>query len=124
MIFDLTERTEKFSKDVIGFLKTIPKNFITIPIASQLVRSATSIGANYCEADNAVSRNDFINKIGIVKKEVKETVYWLKIFTATIPEESVKIKELEKEANELHLIFNSIFQKARENLEKEQKENF
>lgn len=120
MPFDLEERTTKFSEEIVRFLKTIPRNFITIPIASQLIRSTTSIGANYCEADNAVSKNDFINKIGIVKKEAKETVYWLKILAVALPDDIKKIDELKQEAIELHLVFNSIFQKTRKNLENEQ----
>jgi len=71
--FDLEERTAKFGERVILFLKTTSKNEITKPIVGQLIRSATSIGANYMEADGAESRKDFIHNLGICKKESKET---------------------------------------------------
>ncbi|MFH1253185.1 MAG: four helix bundle protein [Candidatus Uhrbacteria bacterium] len=116
MEYDLNDRTMKFSKEIIIFLQDIPKNFITLPIASQLVRSATSIGANYCEADNAVSKKDFVNKIGVVKKEAKETTYWLNLLATALPEEKERIEKLKNEADELHKIFNSIFQKTKNNM--------
>jgi four helix bundle protein len=77
--YDLEERTGKFGKEIIKFCKTIPKDTISSPIISQLIRAATSVGANYCEADNAESRADFRHKIGICKKEAKETAHWLKM---------------------------------------------
>ena len=73
------QRLINFSKDVLSFCKTITENTITKPIIAQLVRAATSIGANYSEANNASSKNDFRNKIFICKKESQETKYWLKL---------------------------------------------
>jgi len=73
--FDLEERTILFSKNVVDFCKKLSKNLIANPLISQLIRSATSIGANYMEADEASSKRDFINKICIAKKEAKETKY-------------------------------------------------
>ena len=67
--YDLEERTAKFGEEVIKFAKKIPKNSITLPIISQLTRSGTSVGANYCEADDAESKKDFQHKIGISKLE-------------------------------------------------------
>ena len=67
--FDLEERTARFGEGVIAFAKKIPRNPVTLPLISQLVRSGTSVGANYCEADDAVSKKDFRNKIGTCKKE-------------------------------------------------------
>ena len=66
--FDLEERTARFGENVVKFCKKIDKNSVTNPIISQLIRSATSVGANYCEADDAESRKDFKHKIGICKK--------------------------------------------------------
>jgi len=67
--YDLEERTAKFGEEVIKFAKKIPKNSITLPIISQLIRSGASVGANYCEADDAESKKDFQHKIGISKLE-------------------------------------------------------
>lgn len=106
--YDLEERTAKFSEEVIDFLKSIKINSINDSIVRQLVRSATSIGANYCEANNASSRSDFRNKIYICKKEVNETKYWLRILTKTNPELKDKARKLWQEAQELNLIFQKI----------------
>lgn len=72
--FDLEERTAKFGEAVILFAKRIPKSTVNTPLVSQLVRAATSIGANYCEANDGVSKRDFRNKIGYCRKESKETM--------------------------------------------------
>ena len=71
--FDLEERTACFGEAVIRFAKTLPRDVVDLPLISQLVRAGTSIGANYCEADDAVSKKDFRNKIGTCKKEARET---------------------------------------------------
>ena len=105
---DLEERTTKFSKDIIGFLRQLKKDLITTPLISQLVRSATSIGANYCEANGASSKKDFKNKIYICKKECKETKYWLEIIADSVPETKIDCRKLWKEAQELTLIFSKI----------------
>lgn len=113
--FDLEERTSRFSEKVIGFVKKVPNNVITKPLINQLVRSTTSIGANYCEADCAESRKDFIHKIGLCKKESKEAKYWLRIIANAVPQLKQEIKELWKEARELNLIFIAIIKKSRKN---------
>ncbi len=77
--YDLEERTAKFGEDVISFSKTIPVNLVTQRITPQFVGAGTSIGANYCEADDAESGKDFKHKIGICKKEARETKYWLRM---------------------------------------------
>ena len=77
--YDLEERTFKFAEDVIGICKTVKKDIVSTPVISQLIRSATSIGANYMEANGASSKKDFANKIFICKKEAQETKYWLRI---------------------------------------------
>ncbi|MDD5486461.1 MAG: four helix bundle protein [Dehalococcoidales bacterium] len=106
--YDLVERTANFGKATLIFLRTIPENTINRPLVSQLVRSATSIGANYMEADCAESKKDFNHKIGICKKESKETTHWLHMLATANPEGKDKCRELWKEAHELTLIFSSI----------------
>jgi len=106
--YDLAERTSKFGGEVIVFVQKIKENNINKPIINQLVRSATSIGANYMEADCAESKKDFIHKIGISKKEAKETTYWLHMLAITEPDEAERCRKLWKEARELTLIFSAI----------------
>ena len=77
--FDLEERTAKFGENIIEFAKNLLKDEITRPLITQLVKCGTSIGANYCEADDAESRRDFKNKIGICKKECRETKHFLRM---------------------------------------------
>ncbi|MEA1926299.1 MAG: four helix bundle protein [Patescibacteria group bacterium] len=108
MEYDLEERTLKFSENTIGLLKTIKLNAINRSIVNQLVRSATSVGANYCEANGASSKKDFKNKIHICKKEIKETKYWLQLLVKTNNEKKGEIRKLWKEAQELTLIFSKI----------------
>lgn len=73
--FDLEERTTKFGLEILSFCRSITADQVTRPLISQLVRSGTSIGANYCEANEANSKKDFIHKLSIAKKEAKETIY-------------------------------------------------
>lgn len=75
--FDLEERTARLGEAVIRFAKRVPVNPVTMPLIGQLVSAGTSIGANYCEANDAESRKDFRHKIGICRKESKETKHWL-----------------------------------------------
>jgi len=104
-IYDLTERTAVFGERVIFFVQKMPKNLITLPLLSQLIRSGTSGGANYCEADHAESRKDFEHKIGICKKEANETKYWLRLIAKAVPEQRSDIVSLWREADELRRIF-------------------
>ena len=103
--FDLEERTEKFGEDIIEFSKKIPQNAITLPLITQLVKACTSVGANYSEADCAESKKDFEHKIGICKKESKESKHWLRMIAKAVPKLKNKTKILWKKANELNLIF-------------------
>jgi four helix bundle protein len=106
--YDLEERTAKLSESIIMMCKKVPNNTINKPIVSQLVRSATSIGANYCEANGASSKRDFKNKIHLCKKEAMETKYWLRLLAksqATVGEEC---ERLWGEVQELTLIFSKI----------------
>lgn len=76
---DLEERTLEFSKQVITFCKELPKNTVNFKLIDQLIRSATSIGANYREANDSLGKKDFINRLRIARKEAKETSYWLEL---------------------------------------------
>ena len=77
--YDLEERTQKFGEDIIEFAKKIPKNAVTLPLIGQLAKAGISVGANYMEANGADSKKDFIHKIGISKREAKETKHWLRM---------------------------------------------
>ena len=110
--YDLEERTINFSKDIIDFCKKLPQNSINRSLISQLIRSGTSIGANYSEADEANSKKDFINKIAIAKKETKETKYWLTLIAHTFPDFKPEARELWKEAQELNLILAAIIRSS------------
>ena len=109
--YDLEERTACFGEAIIAFAKKLPANAVTNPIISQIVRSGTSVGANYCEADDAVSRKEFRLKIGTCKKEARETKYWLRMAVAANPNTREEAKTLWREAKELHLIFAAILRK-------------
>ena len=113
--YDLEERTAKFGEEIIKFSKKIPSNTINIPLISQLVRSGTSVGANYCEADDAESRKDFKHKIGICKKESRETKYWLRMVGTSMTDLKEEARKLWQEAKELNLIFNKIIHSTNKN---------
>ena len=106
--YDLEEKTAMFGKSIIALCKTLKETTISRPLISQIVRSATSIGANYMEANAASSKRDFRNKIYICKKEAQETKHWLRMLTETFPEKKEKLQRLWKECQELTLIFNKI----------------
>lgn len=106
--FDLEERTAVFGEAVVRYAKSIPVNEVTKPLISQLVRSATSIGANYCEANDAESKKDFRHKIGLCRKESKETKHWLRMIVAAEPSLAEASREYWQEAKELNLIFGAI----------------
>ena len=110
--FDLEERTAKFGEAVIRFAKTVPANPVNSPLISQLVRAGTSVGANYAEADDAVSKKDFKNKIGTCRKESRESKHWFRMMAAAEPGLKSEARILWQEAKELHLIFAAIWRKS------------
>ena len=114
MNYDLEERSAKFGEDIISFLKTLERNEITKPLINQLVRSATSIGANYMEANQASSKKDFKNKIRISGKEANESKHWLRMISAACCERKSECQIFWKEAHELTLIFAKIFKTCNE----------
>ena len=111
--FDLIDRTTNFAIRVISFVKQMPLDPYTRPIIDQLIRSGTSIGANYAEADEANSKRDFINKISIAKKETKETRYWLRLIMSTPGLVKAEAEDLQREARELNLIFVAIIRNSK-----------
>jgi len=108
----LGDATLNFSKDVLKFCKEIQATVITRPLIDQLVRSATSIGANYAEANNAASRNDFRNKIFIAKKETAETKYWISLLEDFCEDKDTALR-LKVESQHLLMIFQKIISTLR-----------
>lgn len=106
--YDLEERTSVFGESVIIFLRSFKKDPLILPLLTQLIRAATSVGANYCEANGASSKKDFLNKIYLCKKEIKETKYWLRMLAQAVPEKSDECRKLWQEAQELTMIFSKI----------------
>ena len=109
--YDLEERTAKFGENIIDFVRSIKPDIINRPIITQLIRSSTSIGANYMEANGAESKKDFLHKIGICKKESKESMHFLRMVAKSNPETVEKSRNLWREAHEFTLIFGSITKK-------------
>ena len=111
---NLMDRTARFGERIIRFAKKVPRG-IDRPennrLIDQLVGAGTSIGANYCEADDAVSGKDFKNKIGFSRKESKETMFFLRMIGASEESLAEEARELWREAKELNLIFGSIWRK-------------
>jgi len=106
--YDLEERTAKFGENILRLCKTIKFSTLNEPIIKQLIRSATSVGANYMEAVGASSRKDFLNKIFICKKEIQETKHWLRMLSVVADDLADELRLLRKEAQELTLIFHKI----------------
>ena len=111
--YDLEERTAKFGEDVIKFCRDMPRNELTRRIIDQLIGCGTSVGANYCEADDAESGKDFYHKIGICKKESREAKHFFRMAAVAVPEMAEPARKLWVEAKELNLIFNKIYQKSK-----------
>ena len=111
--FDLEERTAKFGERIIEFAKSLPKDRINDELVGQIIRSGPGVGANYCEADGAITKKDFRHKIAICRKEAKETKHWLRMIAKANPDRLEDTKALSKEAYELTLIFSSIISKTK-----------
>jgi four helix bundle protein len=108
MNYDLEERAAKFGEKIISFCRKLNKDEINNQLIRQIVRSATSIGANYMEANQASSKKDFKNKIRINQKEANETKHWLRMVAAAVPDKKEECREFWQEAHELTLIFAKI----------------
>jgi four helix bundle protein len=111
---DLEARTKAFSVMLIQHLSKLRRSLASEVIVRQLLRSGTSIGANYREANRGVSRADFAHKIGIVQKEASETQYWLEILRESGIDISPTAVELHQESTELLAIFTTIGRKLKE----------
>lgn len=105
-LYDLEDRTAKLGISVVRATKPYSKDRVIEPIVIQVVRSATSVGANYAEANNASSKADFRNKIYLAKKEIAETRYWLRLLSELTDNQG--LQQLQQEALELNLIFQKI----------------
>jgi len=112
-VFDLGERTARFGEATIRFLKTIPQGPLTNRLIDQLIGASTSVGANYGEADDAVSKRDFKHRIGTCRKESRESKHFLRMIAAALPEKRLEARELWREAHELNLIFSAIFKNTK-----------
>lgn len=110
--YNLVERTARFGEMVIRFCKKVPRNAVNTPLISQLVRAGTSVGANYCEADDAVSKKDFKHKIGTCRKEAKETKHWLRMVACAEDALKPQARTVWREARELHLIFCATYNRS------------
>jgi len=113
-VYDLEKRTFQFAKDVRLFVKTLQKTIANIEDGKQLIRASGSVGANYIEANESLSKKDFLMRIKISRKEAKECAYWLGLIYETNnldnPDEA---QSLIQEANELKKIFSSILEKSK-----------
>ena len=108
---DLAERTARFGESIVGFAKKIPRNAVNNRLIDQLVGAGTSVGANYCEADDAVSGKEFKQKIGTSRKESKESMFFLRMVAAAEEGLAAEARVLWREAKELNLIFGAIWRK-------------
>ena len=111
--FDLEDRTAKFTANVIVFINVCPKTMVNIELTKQLIRSAGSVGANYIEANEALSRKDFGMSIKICRKEAKESRYWLKLIEVSGDEIEKRRQDLVNESTELLKIFSCIVEKLK-----------
>jgi four helix bundle protein len=112
-VYDLEERTARFGEAVIDFAKTIPRDPVTERIITQLVGAGTSVGANYTEADDSVSKREFLKCIATCKKEARETKFFLRMSVRAVPKLKPAARELWMEARELHLIFAKIWRSGK-----------
>ena len=111
--YDLADRTLKFAGDIIEFAQILPESSVMYQLRSQFVRSGTSVGANYHEANSAASRKDFFHKISLCRKEANETTYWLQLILKALPGQKEKCQILIKESWELTRIFLSIYKQSK-----------
>ena len=114
-VYDLEERTARFGEAVIDFAKKMPVGPLTNRIIDQLIGAGTSVGANYDEADDAVSKKEFLKCIGTCKREARESKHFLRMAARAVPELKSEARELWLEAKALHLIFSKIWRSGKNN---------
>ncbi|MEW6510200.1 MAG: four helix bundle protein [Bacteroidota bacterium] len=112
--YDLEERTERFARAVRDFVKRLPKDLSNCEYGRQVIRSSGSVGANYIEANEALGKRDFLMRIRISRKEVKESGYWLRLVTPGDGQGSEQ-EGLIKESQELLKIFSAILKASQGN---------
>src|SRR6476620_5403638 len=105
MAYDLEERTFRFAVAVRALSRSLPIDIANREDLRQIVRSSGSVGANYIEANDGISRSDFAYRIKVSKKEAKESIYWLRLLAESNPSSRLAILELTREAEELMKIF-------------------
>jgi four helix bundle protein len=108
---DLEERATVFGESIVRFARKIPRGPVTNRLIDQLVGAGTSVGANYVEAKDGVSRKDFKNRVGTSRKESKETMFFLRMVAAAEESLAAEARQLWREARELNRIFGSIWRK-------------
>lgn len=111
--YDLEERTFKFAKEVRGFIKQLPRNLANTEDGRQLIRSSGSVGANCIEANESLSKKDFVMRVKISRKEAKESCYWLKLLEIGQDSLEAQRSKLISEITELMKIFGSIREKSK-----------
>jgi four helix bundle protein len=111
--YDLEDRTLKYAKQIISFVSLLPQTTANVEIKKQLIRSGSSVGANYIKANESLSKKDFSMRIKICRKEAKESIYWLKLIEVSSDDYEELRRQLIQESNELMKIFGSILQKAK-----------
>ncbi len=112
-VYDLEERTAKFGERIIIFAKKIPWSPVNNRLIDQLVGAGTSVGANYCEADDGVSRADFKHRISISRKESRETKFFLRMVAVAEPKLKTEARDIWREAHSLHRIFSRIWRSTK-----------
>ena len=116
--FDIYARVFRFGIEVAALINKLPKDLVLLEYSKQLVRSSGSVGANLEEADGALSRKDFINKVGISRREAQESHHWLRLVSSRVSEKELYKQEIElliRESKEIALILSSIINKTKEN---------
>jgi len=110
--YDLEDRTLEFGKRIVHLVKALPRNTVNKNLGDQIIRSGTSLGANYREANETETKKDFLFRVRICRKESKETIYWLNLIVEANPELKVRIQPLLQETTELVKIFATILKKS------------
>ena len=112
--YDLEERTFQLAKSISLFIKSLPKTIANVEYSRQVIRSSSSVGANYIEANESLGKKDFVKHLRISRKEAKESIYWLRLILETNDENiAVECKKLIQEATEIKKIFSAIIEKSK-----------
>jgi four helix bundle protein len=106
--YNLEDRTLDFAKKIISLCQSLPNNTVNFKLIDQLIRAASSIGANYIEANEALGKKDFLHRLRIARKESKETLFWLQLVLETNKNKKDQINDLIKECNEIRNILSAI----------------